>query len=89
MNTGKCRNCNATVLWAETVNGKKIPLDTVLVQVSEVAVPKGENPWTVFVPTDGGRVQSVRGRRVVSGVPAVNVADGYVSHFATCPSKVR
>jgi hypothetical protein len=27
MNTARCRSCSAEIIWAETVNGKKIPLD--------------------------------------------------------------
>ncbi len=60
MSASHCRSCGAPIIWAETVNGRRMPLD-------EDPDPDGkfvldetrEPPLATFAPTDPGeRFQS-------------------------------
>lgn len=69
----RCRSCDAEIVWAETVNGKKIPLDAGH-HLRGVRV-KRDDP---LILADEGDVRA--GNAVIRAVPT------YVSHFATCPN---
>lgn len=74
----RCRSCGAPIIWAQTVNGKAMPIDA-------EPVPDGN------VLLTGRRVETRRGTlapecRVEGDTPMFpDGADRYMSHFATCP----
>lgn len=66
----KCRSCDAELVWAVTVNGKRIPLD---------AEP-AERPQGLFRLEAPPRVGEAPLAVSVAGEYV------YISHFATCPN---
>lgn len=73
-----CRGCGADILWVDTVNGRKMPVDPELVEI-DIAGPK-----LITVITDEGKLEM--GSKVDrSGLFLPDkVVTGRVSHFATC-----
>jgi hypothetical protein len=69
----KCRSCGAHILWAETVKGRRIPLD---------AEPTDGGNMTL---EDRGRYKPPIATVLVAGA-APNDKPHYKSHFATCPN---
>lgn len=69
MNITTCRSCGASLFWATTERGKKMPVDAVPNPSGNVAVR--EINGSVFATVDDNRQGSLWGR--------------YTSHFATCP----
>lgn len=71
---GTCRHCNAQVLWVETQNGAKMPLDFEPERryVTETYVPKGEDAFARGAAGHMGTVMRARQRNV------------YTCHFDTC-----
>jgi hypothetical protein len=71
--TSRCRSCRAPIIWAQTENGKQMPLD---------AEPyDGDDPRGLFVFRHVDQV--VYAMAVTpDAFPAEPV---YRSHFATCP----
>lgn len=77
MRAASCRSCGEQIVWAETVNGKRVPMDVdpvpdlpgaMLFRLTEF--PDREGFLAEFVkPADRGREPEL-----------------YVSHFATCPN---
>lgn len=76
-----CGSCNAAVIWAETANGRRMPVDA-------VPVPHGGN--VELSPRPGGGATAV----VLSAVEAGRVQGSLFpdtsrvlrcSHFVTCP----
>lgn len=66
----ECKSCGASIWWAFTKNGNRIPLDAQPVPDGNLVVSLREGSRTYV-------------RHVADGeVPA---ADRYVTHFATCP----
>jgi hypothetical protein len=74
MKTSKCRNCQATVVWAYTREGRCVPVDSVPVLDGDLVlerVPQIESPETYMAlpykpESHGGRTR-------------------YVSHLPICP----
>ncbi len=70
----KCKGCGKRIVWGETPEGKKIPLDP---SAPVYSIDVGENSGEMRV-WDGLGVRPVERRR------------GFmVSHFATCPDANR
>lgn len=69
--TGTCRSCNAPILWVETIQGKRMPLDAEPHEDGNVALmPAGAMVLTKELVEQGKKIGSKR----------------YRSHFATCPN---
>ncbi len=64
-----CRSCNAAILWVETVNGRKMPLD-----------PEPVADGNMVVEPDG-RMRTVK-KADANAIPFETPR--YKSHFATC-----
>jgi len=71
-----CRACGARIIFIKTVKGKTMPVDA-----EPVSFVPDDNGFAKYVLSDG---------IVVRGVPPLpgdrDVHEGYISHFATCPS---
>lgn len=66
-----CKTCGARIAWAETKNGKQMPVDPDPVH---------------FRIGDGKEMFWMRGGEIVRGTrddEATHI--GFISHFATCP----
>lgn len=72
----QCRACGARILFIKTVKGKSMPVDA-----EPVSFVPDTNGFAKYVTRDG---------LVVTGVIPLpgdkDVHEGYISHFATCPS---
>ena len=68
-----CKSCDAEIRWAETPNGKGIPLDPEPV----------ENGNLVMVELNPGGPLKVR--HVVKGEELGDSVPRYRAHFVTCP----
>lgn len=77
---GKCRACDAPMLWAVTAAGKRMPLD-----------PRPAPNGNVFFRADGrvGVVGSAALRRMRAAEAGALAGDMYVAHFATCSERAR
>lgn len=74
MNQNKCTSCNAKIIWADTVKGRRIPLD---------AQPVDDGNMTL----DYSRGHDYPPlARVVSAQAPPRTMILYKSHFATCPN---
>lgn len=73
MNTGKCKSCGASIIWAKTINGKSIPLNADPVDFGNVALING--------------VAHVLGPSKKND-PGFATTNRYHSHFGTCPNSV-
>lgn len=71
---GKCRSCNADIIWIRTAGGKTIPCDAQTLYYKKT--PGGPEK----IVTLGGEVVSAV---LVSKEEAEGI--GFQSHFATCP----
>jgi len=67
-----CKSCGASVYWAETKNGKRMPLD---------AEPVNNGQWLLFF---NERLQILKTRKVTKNDDPYQ--NRYDSHFATCPN---
>ena len=70
---GKCRSCNADIIWIKTAGGKNMPCDVEAISYRtdlhgdlNLVTPEGKVARGVFDPGSG--------------------KIGYTSHFATCPN---
>lgn len=70
----KCKYCGAGIKWVETNKGKAMPVDPELVSSDDC-----DNG--AFLVTEDGRVI-----KIDHGNAKYETTDGFVSHFATCPS---
>lgn len=68
-----CRSCGADIIWAETVNGKAIPLD---------AKPERRQ---VFVLSEDNLILAGREDVVNANETTVRTVPTYTPHHATCP----
>jgi hypothetical protein len=66
----KCRTCEAPILWAETVKGRRIPLDAQPAHDGNIRLEERGQYVTPLAIIVTGRVEGVT---------------LYKSHFATCP----
>lgn len=69
-----CKSCGATIIWIDTVNGKKMPCDA-------DQKPYWEHPEGKVLITPSG--ETVKGTLAPQRMPAAGV--GYVPHWVTCP----
>ncbi|HKE66002.1 MAG TPA: hypothetical protein VKB59_15305 [Micromonosporaceae bacterium] len=69
-----CRSCGKPVLWVETANGKRMPVDP-------EPSPRG-NLWLSFDPDRAAFTAHTAARG--NGDEPASVAR-YVAHFVTCP----
>lgn len=77
LSTTPCRGCGARVVWAQTVNGKAIPLNS------------SPDPAGNLVLETANRDRS-GARRAVYVRPGERAGEPrYTSHFATCPKAER
>lgn len=77
---GECRamTCRATLLWAETPKGKRIPLDPKPTLEGNIALElRPSRPLDLAVTLDKEHLEMAR-----SNGDAL-----YTSHFATCPAR--
>lgn len=65
-----CKSCGAPIRWAQTVNGKAIPLDRHPVTGGNIVLSRKTGKELAYVMPDGDETAELR----------------YVSHFATCPN---
>lgn len=78
--SSRCRSCNAEILWAETANGKKMPLDAEPVDASELLAG-----LQVLLKGRGDHGEDLVTSAVATGLPVPL----YRSHFATCPDAAQ
>lgn len=79
MKTAECRSCGAPMIWAETANGKRMPVD---------ADPVEGASFVLVEAPDDGRLLAIHVSKAWPDYMAageVDAADRYTSHFATCP----
>jgi hypothetical protein len=75
----RCRSCDAPMFWAETVNGKRIPIDAVPVHDGNIRIIQRPN----LIPLAVYQTQI----ETFKHWPKIASAETYVSHFATCPQR--
>jgi hypothetical protein len=73
LSNGHCRSCEAPILWAKTVKGKRMPLDPDPVEDGNI--------WIIRAEPDGPVISVALASE---GVPPL-VQHRYVAHFVTCP----
>lgn len=73
-----CRSCHASVLWAVTEAGKRIPLDPTPITGGNVILTGEQDPET------GSPIVRVVGSTMELGEDPARAR--YVSHFVTCPN---
>lgn len=81
---GACRSCHAPILWADTANDERLPLD-------EKPTARGNVVIQIQPPAPGKPLRltaGVLGRVQADGARA-NGVHLYLSHFATCPDSSR
>ena len=78
MRVGACRSCGATIVWARTERGKKMPVDYPAVDRRSLESDRG-----LFVLRETGAPD---GPMAVASWPAATQAGDelYLSHFSTC-----
>lgn len=82
--TGNCRDCSATIVWATTPSGKRIPLDPG--GASETGLPS--RPYLVIEEADNWRLAiELRDDGVAEEVIDVHKAPLHACHFDTCPER--
>jgi len=74
----RCRSCGASITWAWTLNGKRMPIDAEPVEDGnlEIAARNDEGEPVVRYLSGGDR----------NPLPGFDLVPRYVSHFATCPN---
>lgn len=88
----KCRSCRASIIWIETVNGRKMPCNWPAKQWQPPTDPN--RPLTVMVPApDDPEDPGYLGDNVCEAVRVTSddteMVEGYEPHFATCPKSKR
>lgn len=91
----ECRKCGAEIQFAQTANGKAMPLDMIPVPYEDM---HGKGVQIVY-PGVGGRaqcrpydkaVEDIAEKRAVSTARARELIEenyeAFVSHFSTCPA---
>lgn len=74
----KCTGCERPIVWAQTSNGKSMPVD---------AVPTKDGNVLLFDTADPGRLFAmVLAKPELEARPEV---ERFTSHFATCPEAAR
>lgn len=75
MTQGKCRGCNAPIVWIECASGKRMPCNPNPVTYWEMPGATGK------VVTPNGEVISCEFKGDLQAATGI----GYISHFSTCP----
>lgn len=68
-----CRNCGAKIDWVETEAGKKMPVDPDRVNLDDCEI------GDILVTDLGETIKKTKETKID--------AEGYVSHFSTCPKE--
>lgn len=95
MESGKCRSCQATVLWATTAKGKAQPLDAkperrIVQAVMPSPAVKMERRIIVQYDAASGEHRALVVESWPSGLGVVgHLMDTYMPHHATCPRADR
>jgi len=76
-----CTRCKAEIIWAETENGKPMPLDPEPVEDGNVTLHKRRVGIPVAVVLGRKQLDNLHAHAVRFGPPVVL----YRSHFASCP----
>lgn len=82
--TGRCRDCRATVLWATTPSGKRMPFD--MRRASADATPR---PYAIFERADDWRLAVMLHDAELAG-EIETLGDGVIlaeCHWDTCPER--
>lgn len=80
-NVGKCRGCGKTIIWGETAEGKRIPLDFAAPVYQAVLQADGTVKVNLLKSED-----RKKDLKAGCGRPGDSTrAPVAVSHFATCP----
>ena len=88
---GRCRGCNAKMLWTETERSKIMPVDPVPVEGGNVLLiaRAGNIPLSVVLTRDElAALATNNGIHVRFGMRH-HARQLYVSHFVTCPQRKR
>lgn len=80
---GKCRGCDARILWVFTPLGKRMPLDPRPVENGNVRID--ELVYRAIVLGKAAR-ERLNAAHAKNGQAPI---DWYVSHFATCPERAK
>lgn len=96
---GRCRACEATILWAVTVTGKRMPLDPrpnaegnvffAEPALQEALAEAGvEGPSTILAGKVGVVGTAAKARMVAARERnGMEPIEFFISHFATCPDR--
>lgn len=79
MKRSHCSSCGAPLIWAQTINGRAIPLDP-------VETPERGNLRRIGRTPEAAMVVEVIPRSEIGQTPLGEPEERYVSHFATCPN---
>lgn len=79
-----CRSCSAAIVWAQTINGKQIPVDHLPVANGNVDLVSHSDPREAPI----AHMLDATGQRDVDGLRRSPFLR-YVSHFSTCPDAAR
>lgn len=73
-----CRSCHRPILWARTLEGKRIPLDPDL---------EADGPMLLWAKPDDGEVVAVHRSKIVEVTQDEDAEHwpGRRTHFETCP----
>lgn len=76
MNTGKCRDCQASIVWVKTLKGKNMPVN------------RQPDPELGNIELDSQRENVVRiyGNQAHAGIARSWGKDLFKSHFDDCPN---
>lgn len=82
-----CRSCGASIFWAVTANGKRIPLDATpsLVGNMVLRMQAGDDGKEVLDEPHLALSLAARTKLADHGVPFDPDEPRFTSHFATCP----
>lgn len=78
-----CRSCKAAIVWAETVNGKSMPVNAEPAQNGNIDLEPNSDPREPPI----AHMLDATGSRNVHGARQSPFLR-YTSHFATCPQAI-
>lgn len=84
---GRCRSCNAAILWVETESGRRMPLDPEPMEDGSIIIHMGPNHQQKASEIAHIETAEEAAARSKATEPAARTA--YVSHFVTCPDAAR
>jgi hypothetical protein len=80
-----CRSCGAEIEWAETVNGKPIPVDKIPVEDGNILLSMRWRCPPVAVVQSAQQIAKLKSEAFHTGQKHVL----FKSHFATCPHAAK